>query len=433
MKRMIISIWTALFVSGAIAYPIDGYERTGIRRLERLRLSVAGEFAGPKPVEGALKKVDEITLNLTGARGDSLQFPMRSDSILQKEIDRLFPNRDESYSIALLDISPGKPFRYAARQENRAFSPGSVGKLAVVAGLFTELKRLYPDSIQKRQALLKNRIVTAGEWIRSDDHVVPVFDPETRVYHSRILHEDDQFSLYEWVDHMLSASANAAASVVWKEVMLMRAFGPGYPPTPEQEQQFFKVTPKAELQKLSVLVVNDPLREMGIAEEEWQLGSFFTRRGKEIVPGSLSCGTPLAFLKYLVRLEQGKIVDTWSSLEIKRLLYMTTKRIRYASAPRLTSAAVYFKSGSLYKCKPEPDFVCKKYMGNVENVMNSVAIVEHPNGCVYCVALMSNILKKNSAVEHQTLATYIDKILNKQPEKKIEIPKSAPESEDESE
>ena len=94
-------------------------------------------------------------------------------------------------------------------------------------------------------------------------------------------------------------------------------------------------------------------------------------------------------------------------------MYMTAKRIRYASSPALNEAAVYYKSGSLYRCKPEPDFKCGQYMGNVENVMNSVAIVEHPSGRTYLVGLMSNILRKNSAVEHQSLATFIDRILAK--------------------
>ena len=92
---------------------------------------------------------------------------------------------------------------------------------------------------------------------------------------------------------------------------------------------------------------------------------------------------------------------------------MTARRIRYASSPALSNAAVYFKSGSQYKCRPEPDFTCGKYMGNVENIMNSVAIVEQADGRIYLVGMMSNILKKNSAVEHQTLATFIDRILKK--------------------
>ncbi len=68
----------------------------------------------------------------------------------------------------------------------------------------------------------------------------------------------------------------------------------------------------------------------------------------------------------------------------KRLIYMTQRRIRYASSPALNDAAVYFKSGSLYRCKPEEGFVCRKYEGNVENLMNSVAIVESPAGEPRC-------------------------------------------------
>ena len=112
-------------------------------------------------------------------------------------------------------------------------------------------------------------------------------------------------------------------------------------------------------------------------------------------------------------MERGKIVDEKSSLEIKRLLYTTDRRIRYASSSALTDAAVYFKSGSLYKCKLEEGFECKKYAGNVENYMNSVVIVEHPDGTTYMVALMSNVLRKNSNIDHMSIATQIDRIIRK--------------------
>jgi hypothetical protein len=119
-------------------------------------------------------------------------------------------------------------------------------------------------------------------------------------------------------------------------------------------------------------------------------------------------------LRYLIRLEQGKLVDPFSSREIKRLLYMTQGRIRYASSPALGNAAVYFKSGSLYKCKAEPDFECRKYHGNVVNMLNSVAVVESPAAekkLFYMVAVMSNVLRKNSAVVHQTLATRLHQLI----------------------
>ncbi len=137
-----------------------------------------------------------------------------------------------------------------------------------------------------------------------------------------------------------------------------------------------------------------------------------TAQGKRMIPGKGdSRATPFGLLKFLAAVEAGRMVDHWSSLEIKRLMYTTARRIRYASSPALAGAAVHFKSGSLYKCVPEPEFTCRKYMGNKENVMNSVAVVAHPDGRTYLVALMTNVLKKNSAVDHQTLATEIDRII----------------------
>lgn len=406
---LLTSLITIDFISG---YPIDGYTISGIRRLERLRRVIAGETKGTVPIAGAQKSISDIRLNLLRERGDSLQTLPEVDAALQREIDKLFPNRDESYSLALLDITLGKPMRYAERQPRRQFSPGSVGKLAVIAALFTELRTIFPDSIEQRRELLKTRMVVADKWIRSDEHEVPIFDPESGQYAHRPMKEGDVFSLYELADHMLSASANSAASLVWKEALLMRAFGADYPPTPEQEQDFFGATKKKELGDMAFEIVNQPLRKIGIEQRDWQLGSFFTyMASKDILSGRGSFGSPLGFLQYLIALERGKVVDEWSSLEIKRLMYMTARRIRYASAPRLQEAAVYFKSGSLYRCKERGS--CGKYKGDFENGMNSVAIVEHPDGRTYLVGLMSNVLYKNSAVEHQSLATFIDRILSK--------------------
>jgi len=116
-------------------------------------------------------------------------------------------------------------------------------------------------------------------------------------------------------------------------------------------------------------------------------------------------------------IEEGKLVDEWSSLQIKRLLYMTERRIRYASAPALNEAAVYFKSGSLYQCKEEEGFQCTKYRGNVINYMNSVAIVEQEIDGVkldYIVILISNVLRKNSAEDHQALGTALHQMIEQQ-------------------
>ncbi len=400
---------------GLAAYPIDGYYLTGIRRLVRLQLVLTGEIKDVKPIEGARKSLDDIHLQLLNSRGDSLEILPVPDAVLQKKLAGLFPNLDESYSVSILDITPGRKVRYACKNESRGFQPGSVGKLAVLAGLFNELQRIYPDSFEKRQELLKTKFVVAGHWAISDEHTVPFFNPETKVLVKRTVKETDVFSLYEWTDHMLSVSNNGAASVLWREVLLMRQFGSAYPDLSEdQAKMFFKSTSKTDLQKLAVAVVNEPLQDLGITKEEWRLGSMFTYGAKSFIPGSGgSIGTPMGLMKFLMALERGKIVDVQSSLEMKRLLYMTDRRIRYGTSPRLVDAALYFKSGSLYKCKPEEGFECKKYAGNVENFMNSVAIVEHKDGTVYLVVLMSNVLRKNSNIDHQTLATRIDDIVRK--------------------
>ena len=411
-------LWVCLFLllTSVQAYPVDGYSRTGIRRLKRLEPVLSGQTNNPVLPAGAKRSWEQITLHLTSGILDLSDTATLIDVRLQHKIEMLFPNRDESYSVAVLDITPGQPARMVLRQAERRFPVGSVGKLAVIAGVFAELQRRFPDDVEKRRHLLKTRIVTAGPWIESDHHEIPVFVPETGEYSSRPPRIGDRFSLYEWADHMISASANSAASTLWKEVVLMRHFGSQYPPDEDAENTFFATTSRAYLSNLAETVVNDPLRRAGLSRHDFHLGSLFTSQGKKRIPGTGdSQASPLGLLKYLVALEQGTLVDPWSSLEIKRLMYTTARRIRYASSPALGGAAVYFKSGSLYKCVPEPDFTCRKYMGNKQNVMNSVAIIEHPDSRVYMVALMTNVLKKNSAVDHQTLASEIDSIIKKMP------------------
>jgi len=140
-----------------------------------------------------------------------------------------------------------------------------------------------------------------------------------------------------------------------------------------------------------------------------QQGSMWTRTGKRYVPGLPSYATPRTLAQLTFRLEQGRLVDPWSSLEMKRYLYMTKRRYRYAYAPELAGAAIYFKSGSFYQCRPEEGYRCGKYQGNAKNFMNAVTIVEWPGTRTrYLVAMMSNVLKVNSAWDHARLAVAID-------------------------
>jgi len=203
---------------------------------------------------------------------------------------------------------------------------------------------------------------------------------------------------------------------VLREAMLIKQFATQYPPAPERASAWFDETDRGALRDLLVATLMDPMTRNGLDLEGFRQGSFFTRTGKRKVPGTSSVGTPREMMRFLLRMEQGRLVDEWSSRELKRLLYMTERRIRYASSPALHDAAVYFKSGSLYACEPEEGFTCRKYHGNKMNLMNSIAIVESPAGeprLYYLVTLNSNVLRKNSAVDHQTLATRIHRLIEK--------------------
>lgn len=419
VKKIIVLLVVVLSASAFTTYkyyPIDGYERTGIKRLKRLELIKSGEIkdASALPV-GAMKSYNDIQLNLLSRKNDSAMGLMQVDADFQKEISTLFRGLDKSYSLTVLDISDPENVRYAERNETAGYQPGSVGKLAVLLGLFTQLEKIYPNSFEKRTELLKNKSVKAGVWGLTDEHTIPIYNIEKNTLVKRQVIASDVFSLYEWADHMLSVSNNGAASIVWREALLMAAFGEKYPElTQEEADTYFKDTPKKELTDLSNDVVNLPLRELGIISDEWRLGSFFTRGANTYVGDKGgSIGSPQGLMKFLVQLEQGKVVDEASSLEMKRLMYMTDRRIRYAQSPALKEAAVYFKSGSLYKCDRSNGEACGKYMGNVTNFMNSVIIVEHPDNCRYMVVLMTNVLRKNSASDHMYLAGNIDKIIRK--------------------
>jgi hypothetical protein len=419
MKRIVTLVVLMLVCSTFISfkyYPIDGYEHTGIKRLKRLELVKSGELKdGTKLPEGAMKSYMDIELNLTSRSGDSASSLLTVNETFQKDINALFRGLDKSYSLAVLDISDDTNLKYAQRNETAGYQPGSVGKLAVLVGLFDQLAKLYPDDFEKRLDLLRTKSVRAGVWGLTDEHTIPIYNIETQKLVKRQVVASDAFTLFEWADHMLSVSNNGAASIVWREVLLMQIFGDKYPElTQEEVDAFFKTSNKKELTDISNDVVNLPLRDLGITHDEWRLGRFFTRGANTYVGDKGgSIGTTLGVMKFLVQLEQGNVIDQASSLEIKRLMYMTDRRIRYAQSPVLKDAAVYFKSGSLYKCDKSQGEACGKYMGNVTNFMNSVAIVEHPDNCRYIVVLMTNVLRKNSATDHMNLASSIDKVIRK--------------------
>ena len=415
MRSLLPFVLVLLSATPLEAYPLDGASRTGIRRLTGYRLIQEGKIKGSMrlPV-GALLSSDQIHLHLKGAN-DSFDVDVRTphDPYLQAGIERIFTGRDPSYSLALLDISDPRRPLYASLRPDEKKIPGSLGKLCVVTGLFGALADSWP-SIAARERVLRETIVEADSFIYRDGKTVPIYHEGDAAVVNRQVQLGDRFNLWEWLDHMLSQSSNAAGSMVWKQAMLIRRFGLAYPPARAEETAFLKNIPKTELSALALAALEKPLTAAGIDASRLRLGTFFTRNASAAVPGTASYACPGELLRWLVKLEQGKIVDEWSSLEIKKLLYFVRPRYRYASSPALLKAAVFFKSGSLFECRPEPGYHCGQYRGNQTNLMHSVAIVESGKR-VYLVAMMSNVLKANSAVEHQTIAGEIERLIQSRP------------------
>lgn len=403
-----------LAASAALAYPLDGYQETGIRRLEGIRLAQTGAVRDVKQPPGALLTLKEVDLRLVGQNFD-LPAP---DPELTRSIGGLMGGTAGSYGFAVLDLTDPKRPRYAERNGTYRQNVGSVGKIVVALALFQALADTYPSDLEARKRILKTTIVTADGFSQSDHHSVRIFDPATRKLVRRAIRIGDQASLYEYLDWMMSPSSNSAAGMVMREAMLIKQYGAAYPPAEAEIKRFFDETPKKELTALFERTFLAPVTKNGLDLEQLRQASLFTATGKRTVPGAgPSYGTARELMRYMLRMEQGRLVDVWSSREIKRMLYVTERRIRYASSPALAGAAVYFKSGSLYKCAPEPGYTCKKYAGNVLNYMNSTAIIESPAGTrdlYYISTLITNVLRKNSAGAHQGLATQLQRLILKQ-------------------
>jgi hypothetical protein len=398
----------------ASAYPLDGYEETGIRRVEGARLAHEGVIHGRKQPAGALLTTNQVDLRLLNQRDIDLPVP---DPDFTREVKGLLGKEASRYGIAVLDLSDLDNIRYAEYRGDYRQNVGSVGKIVGALGLFQALADAWPDDLEKRREILKSTIVTADEFSISDHHKVRDFNIETQKLSRHVIHVRQQATLWNYLDWMLSVSSNSAAAMVMREAMLLRQYGQAYPPSEQEIQRFFKETPRKELTALFQRTFFEPLTRNGFNLDQIRQGSFFTRQGKHKVSGGgNSYATARTLMELILRMEQGRLVDEFSSRQLKRLLYMTERRIRYASSPALKDSAVYFKSGSLYSCVKEEGFACGAYKGNRINYMNSVAIIESPEqsrDLYYISILVSNVLKVNSAVAHQSIATWIHRMLEK--------------------
>lgn len=399
----------------ALAYPIDA-QNTGIKRLVGSN-PVTGAAGASKLPQGALLNEADIHLNLLANAGASWDFSKSErDPVLQAALDKMFKTRDQSYGLVIADITDPENIAWAGIRENRSQIPGSVGKVLTMLGFFSELERAFPN-IQDRERILATRTITSGAWTQPNHHPVPRYNPDTNTMRSSSIKTGETYALSEWLDFAIAYSSNAAAATLWKEVVLLRHYGAAYPPSKDEEDRFFKDTKKSELWALASDSIREPMIGAGLDPDAFWIGSLWTSGAKALIPGNGgSRGTPLAMTRYLLRLEQGRLVDNWSSLTMKKYLYTTSRRYRYVFGEELKPAAVYFKSGSLYKCVPEEGFACGKYMGNAQNAMNSISIIETPasGGDLqkrYIVALTSDVRKVNSAWDHARIGSAVDAVI----------------------
>lgn len=402
----------ALAASASLGYPLDGYEETGIRRVEGARLVQEGVVAGARQPPGALLSTGEVDPRLLQHRELRLPVP---DPAFTAQIVALLGEHAGQYGVAVLDLTdPAAPV-YAEHRGDYRQNVGSVGKLLGALGLFQALADAWPGDIVRRREILRDTVVTADDFSNHDHHTIRIFDVENRTLTRRAMQVGDQGSLWEYLDWMLSVSSNSAAAMVMRDAMLLRRFGTAYPLPESQIALFFSETPPAELTALFQRTFWEPVTRHGLDLGQLRQGSFFTAQGKKNVNGGgLSYATARSLLQLMLMMEQGRLVDEWSSRQLKRLLYQTEHRIRYASSPELRDAAVYFKSGSLYRCTKQKGSQCGAYLGDALNYMNSVAIVEQVIGDVrlhYIVVVISNVLEHNSAADHQALGTAIHRLI----------------------
>jgi hypothetical protein len=410
--RAVAAASAALLAHGiATGYPLDGEPESGIRRLDGYRNAQALP-TGPKLSPGALLGVEDIALGLADYDGPDFD-RSPEDPELKAALAALFSMRDPSYALVIVDVSDPTRLRWAGLRPDTRQNVGSVGKLLTMIGLFHALREAFPD-VADRQRVLATTVARGGDWVLGDEHAVPRFDAETGRNVMARLKAADEFRLSEWLDHAISASANGAGAVIWREAMLIRHFGARYPVTQTEADAYFHETPKAQLSAAAQAVMVEPLTAAGIDTANVRQGSFWTNASKRIVPGPSSFATPRELARVMFRIDQGRMVDAWSSLEMKRYLYITKRRYRYVYAPELAQSATFFKSGSLYSCKPEPDFRCRQYQGNDRNFMNSVVSVETPAAAPtsrYFVALISNVLRQNSAWDHSRIGAAIHEMV----------------------
>ena len=264
------------------AYPLDGYEKTGIGRVEAQRLVQIGEKPGKKRPSGELLPLEMVDLRLLEHREMELPEP---DPKLTARLKKLLGPEADRYGMTLLDLSDLENPRYAEWNGHQRQNPGSVGKIMVALAIFQALADIYPDDIAARENVLRTSMITADIFSVSDHHSVPFWNPETRTVSKRPIKQGDTASLWTYLDWMMSPSSNSAAAMNEKTLVSITHFGKRYPVSPEEEQKFFDDTPKKQLSEIFLKAIQDPVTRNGMDIEAAAPGQLLHPPGQEADPG----------------------------------------------------------------------------------------------------------------------------------------------------
>ena len=99
--RLVLGLLLIPLAGLSFGYPIDGYEETGIRRLDYYQRVQTEEIKGTKLFEGAKLDRADVVPQLVGL---SNELPAVNAEI-SKQLAKLIPSHPERYSIAVLDMS----------------------------------------------------------------------------------------------------------------------------------------------------------------------------------------------------------------------------------------------------------------------------------------------------------------------------------------
>lgn len=396
------------------AYPLDGFDETEVSRLDGYFHSLLTASGKENLGAGALQSITELTLSKPTISLQSIQ----EDRNLKESLVDLLPS---GASFSLIDLSSPKRLAYVGIRDEQSFVPSSVGKIMVAISFFDALARAFPNSIKDRERVLRERIVIADEIIETDHHDVPFWNKDNRKIYFRPLVVGDSANLWTYLDFMLSASSNAAASLIMRETILLNFLGKNYVSLLDgssRHQVDHFLSSSAANQYMARAFIQ-PLTRYSLGGTAPFQASFYTKSGKASFSGLGSSATTRGLVGLLFFMEQGRLIDEFSSLELKRLLYLTQHRERYVGNTLLADAAVYFKAGSMYRCGGP----CEKYEGTIENRMNAAVLVEYPVAAPkirYIVALSTNLLRYNSDRLHNEIAGKIHRLILSRSRHKLE-------------